>query len=120
MSCICRVRCGQPRFLLPIRARGGALTTVALITGGNLELEPTRGESFTAGLAFAPQVLKPFELFANYWHVTMDNRVTLPLPQMVLANEALFPERVIRAAPTPADMAAGLSGQSPAGRRVHA
>jgi iron complex outermembrane receptor protein len=59
---------------------------------------------------FSPPVLEPIALFANYWHVTMDERVALLLPQLVLTNEALFPERVIRAEPTPQDLAAGLPG----------
>ncbi len=55
-------------------------------------------------------MLDPVELFATYWHVQMDDRVTL-LPQtLVLTNEALFPERVIRAQPTPAELAAGVPG----------
>ena len=40
----------------------------------------------------------------------MNNRITLLQPTLVLANEDLFPERVIRAAPTAADVAAGLPG----------
>ena len=90
--------------------RGGESALVKTISGGNPELEPTRGESFTAGFVFSPPVLEPIELFANYWHVTMDDRVTLLLPQLVLTNEALFPQRVVRAEPTVADVAAGRPG----------
>jgi iron complex outermembrane recepter protein len=90
--------------------RGGAPSTVALITGGNAELDPTRGRALNAGLVFTPQALPTIELFASYWHVEMDNRITLLQPGLVLANESLFPERVIRAAPTAADLAAGLPG----------
>lgn len=90
--------------------RGGAPSTVSLTTGGNAELDPTRGKALNAGLVFTPQALPPIELFASYWHVTMDNRITLLQPALVLANEDLFPERVIRAAPTAADVAAGFPG----------
>ena len=99
-----------PLFPVVDPLRGGAATAVALITGGNPELEPTRGESFTAGFVFTPQVLAPVELFATYWHVSMDNRITFLQPRLVLTNETLFPERVIRAEPTPADLAAGRPG----------
>lgn len=100
-------------FALPIAdpRRDRQPTSVALITGGNTELDPTRGESLAAGLVFAPQALAPLELSASYWRVAMDKRVTLLLPQTVLANEGLFPERVIRDAPTAADLAAGRPGQ---------
>jgi iron complex outermembrane receptor protein len=91
-------------------ARGGATSTVSLITGGNVELEPTRGKALNAGIVFTPQALPPLEVFASYWHVMMDNRITLLQPALVLANEDLFPERVVRAAPTAVDIAAGLPG----------
>jgi iron complex outermembrane recepter protein len=90
--------------------RGGAPSTVSLVTGGNSELEPTRGRALNAGIVFTPEALAPVELFASYWHVTMYNRITLLQPTLVLANEDLFPERVIRAAPTAADAAAGVPG----------
>jgi iron complex outermembrane receptor protein len=98
--------------ILPVTdpRRGGAPSTVALISGGNSELDPTRGKALNAGIVFTPAALAPIELFASYWHVTMDNRITLLQPTLVLANEDLFPERVIRAAPTAADLAAGLPG----------
>lgn len=90
--------------------RSGAPAVVNLVTGGNAQLDPTRGESFTAGLVFTPQSFTPIELFATYWHVTMDNRITALQPSLVLANEAMFPERVLRAEPTALDLAAGQPG----------
>lgn len=85
---------------------------VDLVTGGNPDLEPTRGESYTAGLEFRPQAIESLKLSATYWHIAVDKRVT-PLLQstFVLANESLFPERVIRAEPTLDDVAAGRPGQ---------
>jgi iron complex outermembrane recepter protein len=100
----------QPVIPVADPRRGGAPSTVSLITGGNAELEPTRGKALNAGIVFTPEALAPLELFASYWHVTMDNRITLLQPALVLANEGLFPERVIRAAPTAVDVAAGLPG----------
>jgi iron complex outermembrane recepter protein len=99
-----------PIFSITDPRRGGAPSTVSLLTGGNSELEPTRGRALNAGVVFTPEALPPLELFASYWHVTMDNRITLLQPTLVLANEGLFPERVIRAPPTAADVAAGLPG----------
>ncbi|HKQ14397.1 MAG TPA: TonB-dependent receptor [Steroidobacteraceae bacterium] len=99
-----------PIFQVTDPRRGGATSTVSLLTGGNAELDPTRGKSLTAGLVFTPEAVPPLEVFARYWHVTMDNRITLLQPSLVLANEDLFPERVIRGAPTAVDVAAGLPG----------
>jgi iron complex outermembrane recepter protein len=104
-------RAESPR-IVPIAdpRRGGAAATVALISGGNAELDPTRGESLTAGFVFTPQQLPSIELFATYWDVTMDDRITLLAPTLVLANESLFPERIIRDTPTALDVAAGQPG----------
>ena len=92
--------------------RGREPASVALLTGGNPALEATRGESHTLGLEFRPQAIEPLKLSASYWHIVMDNRVTPALqPTFVLANEALFPERVVRAEPTAAELAQGLPGR---------
>lgn len=83
-----------------------------LLTGGNPDLDATRGESFSAGLEFKPHAFDPLKLTATYWHIAMDNRVTPVLqPTFVVANEALFPQRVIRDEPTPADVTAGRPGR---------
>jgi iron complex outermembrane receptor protein len=99
-----------PAFPIADPRRGGAPATVALLSGGNARLDPTRGESFTAGFVLTPQEIPAIEVFATYWHVTMDNRITLLPPALVLTNESLFPERVIRSAPTGLDVAAGQPG----------
>jgi iron complex outermembrane recepter protein len=99
-----------PVFVVTDPRRGSTPATVSLVSGGNAELDPTRGKSFTAGLVFTPQALPPIEVFATYWRVTMDNRITALPATLVLANESLFPERVVRAEPTAADLAAGIPG----------
>ncbi len=99
--------------LLPVIDPRRALETrvVSFVTGGNPDLEPTRGKSYTAGLEFRPQAIEPLSLSASYWHITVDKRVTPVLQStFVLANESLFAERVLRAEPTPADIAAGRPG----------
>jgi Outer membrane cobalamin receptor protein len=100
----------QPVFPVADPRRGGAPSTVSLVTGGNAELEPTIGKALNAGIVFTPAALPPIEVFASYWHVVMDNRITLLQPTLVLANENLFPQRVVRAEPTAVDVAAGLPG----------
>src|SRR6185369_7260446 len=100
----------QPVFPVADPRRGGAPSTVSLVTGGNAELEPTIGKALNAGIVFTPAALPPIQVFASYWHVVMDNRITLLQPTLVLANENLFPQRVVRAEPTAVDVAAGLPG----------
>jgi iron complex outermembrane recepter protein len=90
--------------------RNGELASFAVIAGGNRELAPTRGKSFTAGLTFAPQVLGALDISANYWRVAMEDRIAFPAVAVMLANEAAFTDRIVRADPTPADIEAGLPG----------
>ena len=92
--------------------RGREAASYTLVAGGNPDLEETRGESHTLGLEFRPQAFDPLKLSASYWHIAMDNRVTPALqPTFVLTNEALFPERVLRAEPTATELAQGIPGR---------
>ncbi len=90
--------------------RGGQTATFDQISGGNPQLDPITAESWSAGVSWSPEAVPGFELGATYWNVAMDDRVRVFSSQLVLTNEALFPERVVREAPTPADTAAGWAG----------
>jgi iron complex outermembrane recepter protein len=91
--------------------RNRELANVLLITGGSRQLGATHGESFTAGLEFSPEAIAPLKLSATYWRVTMDQRVmALPI-EFALTHDSVIPGRVVRADPTPADVAAGLPGR---------
>jgi iron complex outermembrane receptor protein len=101
---------GVDTLLLDPR-RNLAPARVTVISGGNPELAATHGESFTASLEFSPVTIDGLKFSTAYWRVEMDNRVTaLPL-EFALTHEAQIPGRVLRAAPTAADLAAGLPGQ---------
>ncbi len=91
--------------------RNRELASIKLVNGGNRELNAARGKSYTAGFEFTPTTLDPLTLSATYWHVAMDERVTsLPL-DFALTHESDISGRVVRAEPTPADLAAGLPGR---------
>jgi iron complex outermembrane receptor protein len=104
-----------PRVALPAPIadprRNGAAYTAMLLGGGNPDLEATRGESFTAGIEFTPQVIAPLALSATYWHVTMNNRVTALNSTFALLHESAVADRVLRAEPTADDLSAGLPGR---------
>jgi iron complex outermembrane receptor protein len=91
--------------------RNGESYAATQLAGGNHELEATHGESFTAGIEFTPEALQPLTLSATYWRVRMDQRVTALNPVFVLAHEDDVANRVLRAAPTEHDLAAGLPGR---------
>ena len=100
-------------FPLPVRdpQRNNEAVSVTAISGGNPSLQPVEGESFTTGFVWAPSAVSGLRMSASWWQIELDERVSfLPYP-VLLAYESLFPGRVVRAEPTPADVAAGLPGR---------
>jgi len=90
--------------------RHGELTPIRQLSGGNPDLGPVDGESWTAGFVYTPSWLPDWRFSASYWNTRLDGRIANFARELVLANESLFPQRVIRRPPTPADLAAGLPG----------
>lgn len=105
----------SPRRTLPGNAvadprRGGQTAIVTVYSGGNPQLDPITATSWSAGVHWTPAG-SGLDLGATYWNIALDDRVRIFSRQLVLANEALFPERVVRAAPTAADVAVGWPGR---------
>jgi iron complex outermembrane receptor protein len=84
---------------------------ITFFNGGNEDLDPEKSHSFTAGFQFDAQDFAGLRLTGSYWEITQQQRVELLSTIIILANESLFGDRVVRAAPTAADVAAGLPGQ---------
>lgn len=91
--------------------RNDALTSVTLVGGGNPDLQPIEADSMTAGFVLTPSAVPGLRLLGSYWKVHTNHRVTALHYSTLLNNEAAFSERVLRAEPTPADIAAGQPGQ---------
>lgn len=115
----------MPKMSTPIQitdpSRDGELATFTMTIGGSRDLAPTHGESLTAGFVFEPSALEGIQISASYWRVAMDDRAVPLFPPELLAHEAAFADRVFRADPTPADVAAGRRGalRSVDGSRVN-
>jgi iron complex outermembrane receptor protein len=92
-------------------ARNNALTSVTLVAGGNPNLRPIEADSMTAGFVLTPSEVPGLRVLGNYWKIHTNHRVTMLHYSLVLANEAEFSDRVLRAEPTAADLAAGRPGQ---------
>lgn len=90
-----------PKITTPFRvsdpARDNELANVTLIVGGNEALKPATAKTFTAGFAFSSDTAVKWKISADYWRVTMDDRVSALTPALMLANESLFPDRITRA-----------------------
>lgn len=103
-----------PRLVTPARVLDPARNEAALVSvvvGGNPSLDAVTARSWTAGFAFTPDTAMNWNISADYWRVAANQLISMLPPASVLAHEALFPERVIRAAATEADTAAGMAGQ---------
>ncbi len=91
-----------PRLLSMSRVTDPARGEVAPITltlGGNSELDPVTARSFTAGVVFSPDSAFNWNVSVDWWQIDMKNRVVSVPPQLMLANEALFRDRIVRDQP---------------------
>lgn len=91
--------------------RRNEVVPVTLRSGGNPNLAPETSESYSIGFVARPFSNPHLKLSASYWNVSQDDRHQSFPSTLVLANESIFPERLIRETPTPADVAAGLPGR---------
>lgn len=79
--------------------------------GGNTNLEPERARSYTLGAVIRPDFAPGLNVSIDYFNIRQNLRVQRFTTGVVVANEGLFPGRVIRLAPSAADTAAGLPGR---------
>jgi iron complex outermembrane recepter protein len=80
-------------------------------SGGNPDLHPESTRTINLGLILQPRRLKGLSATFDYGYIEKKEGIqTLPLATL-LANEAFYPERITRAAPTAADAAVGWAGQ---------
>lgn len=92
------------------RASGGtgfpSDATVLYLDGGNPELEPERARTWTASLAFHPEVLPGLETELTYFDIDYAGRVVQPItdPTQALSNPAYA--EFVRLSPSPSEQAA--------------
>lgn len=96
--------------IAPDPSRNNVLSTFPRTIGGNPTLSPEKATSFSAGAVFTPVFLRNFRAEATYWAIKQNSRVVSPSPSFLLGNPTLFADRIVRAPPSPADIAAGLPG----------
>lgn len=100
-----------PSFVLFDTARNEQLLgSVVNVTGGNPNLLPEESVTRNHGVIFEPpfRLLKGLSLSVDHWDIRMTNRVGSVGFQDRLAFR---PDLFLRAAPTPADVAANLPGR---------
>lgn len=101
----------QPSLPIVDPLRGGEVASVALIVGGNPELDVVTARSFTAGFVFNPLEAPGLRVGGSYWRVVMDNRIIGPAYQELLKPDSPFADRVVRDPPSSLDLQAGWAGR---------
>jgi iron complex outermembrane recepter protein len=93
-------------------ARGGMQTAnVQITSGGNPNLNPEESNSVLAGFVITPFDPDKLRIAVSYWDISTNQRVLNFNAGVILANEAAFPDRVVRAPPSPTDIANNQPGQ---------
>jgi iron complex outermembrane receptor protein len=83
--------------------RGNTPSAFLLHLGGNRELKPETGKSWSAGLVWEPGFAPGFSAMLSGFRVEQEDFITTVLPDVILAHEDLFPGRVTRAPLDPSD-----------------
>jgi hypothetical protein len=83
-----------------------------LLYGGSFNLAPERARTLSAGLVFNPDGVRLPRVSVDYTHTAKHDEISLVYSGNVayfLANETLYPDRVVRDPLTDADRASGFS-----------
>lgn len=93
--------------------RGNTRNTAAFtsVSGGNPDLRPEVTEASNWGVVLTPRWVPGLRLGVDVSQITKTDRIEFPDVQQILDFEDSYPGRVTRAAPTPADVAAGWAGE---------
>jgi len=78
-------------------------TNVDTLGGGNPNITPETSRNLNFGIVWTPELLSGLRLSADWYRIEKRNNIVSPNAQMLVDNEAIFPDRVIRAAPVPGD-----------------
>lgn len=81
-------------------------------TGGNPELEPEQSEGWSAGVVYTPAWLKGTRISVDFTRIERTDGIAghpFAIPGMI-ADESIFPGRIVRGTATPEEAAKGWAG----------
>ena len=73
---------------------GCAAITPDTLTGGNLNVGPETSKQFSVGVVLQPS--SQFSASVDFWSINVDDVIGSLTAQQLLANQSLFPDRVVR------------------------
>jgi iron complex outermembrane receptor protein len=100
-----------PGISIPDPVRNDPAAPTKFITGGNPNLEPTEADSFTAGFVLTPKAIPGLTFSSTYWRIELESSIRVLPFNTILANEQMFADRIVRAAPDAVDIALGRPGR---------
>lgn len=102
------VRCADPALAATLECTAGLL--IGATQSGNRDLDPESASSTVLGLVFVPPFAPRLAIDLDYWRFDYEDRIELLSSRLL---REFFPDDqrfVIRAAPSPEDVAAGRPG----------
>lgn len=97
--------------LLDPRRGGVSTSSVATTSGANPHIRPETSRTDFYGAVFEPPFVKGLTLQVNYYRTVQRDVIQQLSAQTIVNNEALFPERITRAAPDATDLSLGQPGK---------
>ena len=91
----------------------GTASQLTQLIGGNIELQPEIGDTFTVGMNLTPEALPTFNASVDYWHIDLKDEVGTYPASAILSNclqngDPTFCSQLVRSPAT-----GGLLGASP-------
>jgi iron complex outermembrane receptor protein len=102
----------QATGLVPDPKRGNTVQTTpwTLLNGGNPNVQPEKAQSVNVGMILTPRFVPGLTLSVDYWSTEKDDAILRTNFVQVVSSPDDFAPYITRAAPTPADTAAGWLG----------
>lgn len=104
-------RISTGNILIDPKRSPASTSGISISRGSSIGIKPETSQTEFYGAVFEPPFVKGLNLQLNYYRTTQQNVIQELTAQTIINNEASFPGRITRAAPTAADTAAGQPGQ---------
>lgn len=95
--------------LPPDPLRGGELGIATVEFGGNPDIRPQTGNSRTVGVVWSSKAIPNLQVSLTNFRVTQDDRIVQP--NIFFGFDTIPANLIVRAAPTPEDIAKGYAGK---------
>jgi iron complex outermembrane receptor protein len=95
--------------LPPDPLRGGELGIATIEFGGNPDIRPQTGNSRTVGVVWSSKAIPNLQVSLTNFRVTQDDRIVQP--NIFFGFDTIPANLIVRAAPTPDDIAKGYAGK---------